>query len=354
MRQAWRAVVGWLLLILTGCTLTIQPPTPVPAVEDSLVQEDVFTLNRRLGRGINFGNALEAPVYEGEWGLRLREEYFAVVAAAGFDSVRVPIRWSAHARKSEPYTIDPRFFERIDWVVEQALAHDLLIILDLHHMTEMMAGPDLYQPFFLALWAQIAERYRDAPPEVIFELLNEPHDRLTAEKWNEILPAAIALIRQTNPTRAIIVGPTQWNNIHQLPTLQLPADDRNLIVTFHYYDPFQFTHQGAEWVAGSNAWLGTTWTGSEAQQREITNAFDRAVAWAEREGRPLFLGEFGAYSRADLDSRARWTAFVARTAEQRGISWAYWEFGASFGAYELARADWNAALIEALVPAERE
>lgn len=336
--------------LILACTLTIEPPTPAPSQPD----DDIFALNRRLGRGINFGNALEAPSYEGEWGLRLREEYFQVVAEAGFDSVRVPIRWSTHARKSEPYTIDPRFFERIDWVVEQALAHDLLVILDLHHMNEMMAGPDLHKPFFLALWAQIAERYQGAPPEVIFELLNEPHDQLSAEKWNEILPEAIAVIRATNPTRAIIVGPTQWNNIHQLPTLQLPSDDRNLIVTFHYYDPFQFTHQGAEWVAGSAAWLGSTWTGGEWQQREITSAFDRAAAWAEREGRPLFLGEFGAYSRADLESRARWTAFVARAAEERGISWAYWEFGAGFGAYDLARTDWNEALVEALVPVDPE
>jgi endoglucanase len=347
MRRLRRATSCLLCLVLAACTLTIQPPTPMPAPAATI---DIFALNQRLGRGINFGNALEAPSYEGEWGLRLREVYFQAVAEAGFDSVRVPIRWSAHARKSAPYTIDTRFFERIDWVVEQALANDLLVILDLHHMNEMMAGPDLFKPFFLALWTQIAERYQDTPPEVLFELLNEPTDQLTAAKWNEILPEAITVIRQTNPTRAIIVGPTQWNSVHQLSTLQLPPDDRNLIVTFHYYEPFQFTHQGANWVAGADAWLGTTWSGSETQQREITLAFDRAAAWAQRENRPLFMGEFGAYSRADLDSRARWTAFVARAAEERGFSWAYWEFGSGFGAYDLARRDWNPALIEALIP----
>lgn len=342
--------LGLVALLLAACTLTIQPPTPAITPAPATELSDIFAVNQRLGRGVNLGNALEAPRYEGEWGLRLREEYFQAIAEAGFDSVRVPIRWSAHARREAPHTIEPRFFERIDWVVEQALANDLLVILDLHHMTEMTAGPDLFKARWLALWAQIAERYQDAPPTVLFELLNEPHEQLTADKWNEILPEGVALIRQTNPTRAIIVGPTQWNSILQLHTLQLPEADRNLIVTFHYYDPFHFTHQGANWVPGADAWLGTTWEGAPAQQRAITDAFDRAAAWAAAHDRPLFMGEFGAYSRADMESRARWTAFVARAAEERGFSWAYWEFGSGFGAYDLARGDWFEPLRNALMP----
>jgi endoglucanase len=184
----------------------------------------------------------------------------------------------------------------------------------------------------------------------LFELLNEPNGSLTAEKWNELVPAAIATVRQTNPTRAIIVGPAQWNNIYQLASLRLPADDRNLIVTVHYYEPYHFTHQGAEWAVGSSAWLGTTWTGTTVQKAAITSAFAHAAAWAERQDRPLFLGEFGAYSEADMDSRAAWTAFVARSAEEHGFSWAYWEFGAGFGVYNPARRDWNAPLLEALIP----
>jgi endoglucanase len=339
----WRGF--WLLIgvLLVACTAIIQPPKPSPANE-------IFALNQRLERGLNLGNALEAPKYEGEWGLRLREEYFALIAEAGFASVRVPIRWSAHAETQAPFAIDPTFFERIDWVVEQALAQDLLVILDLHHMTELMSDPDEHEARFLALWQQIAEHYQSAPPTVLFELLNEPNDRLTAQRWNELIPQALAVIRATNPTRGVIIGPAQWNSITALHMLELPATDRHLIATVHYYEPFPFTHQGASWVVGADAWLGTTWTGTTVQTQAITQAFDRAAAWAQAEERPLFLGEFGAYSAADLASRARWTAFVARTAEERGISWAYWEFGSGFGAYDPTRRVWNESLLQALMP----
>ena len=64
---------------------------------------DVFAFeqNRRLGRGVNLGNALEAP-NEGEWGMTLEAEFFRVIYQGGFDSVRVPIRWSNHAASQPP------------------------------------------------------------------------------------------------------------------------------------------------------------------------------------------------------------------------------------------------------------
>lgn len=316
--------------------------TPTPA-------NDPFIQNTRLGRGVNLGNALEAP-YEGAWGLVLREEYFRLIREAGFHSVRIPIRWSAHAAEKEPYTIDPRFFERVDWAINQALSQGLLVVINIHHFGELMASPQGQRERFLALWKQIAEHYQNYPPELLFELLNEPSEQLTAAIWNELLRDALRVIRASNPNRNVIVGPVQWNNIHALPSLKLPPEDRHLIVTVHYYEPFQFTHQGAEWVAGARAWLGTTWQGTEAEKRAIEADFDLAAAWAKREGRPLYLGEFGAYSTADMDSRARWTGFVARQAEARGMSWAYWEFGAGFGVYDRSRGDWHKPLLEALIP----
>src|SRR5262249_31371425 len=97
---------------------------------------DIFADCKQISRGVNFGNALEAP-NEGEWGVTIKEEYFDAIAKAGFNSVRVPIRWSAHAEKEAPYTIDAKFFARIDWVIEQALSHRLAVIINVHHYEEM-------------------------------------------------------------------------------------------------------------------------------------------------------------------------------------------------------------------------
>ena len=82
-----------------------------------------FKQNKLLARGINLGNALDAPK-EGEWGVTLKEQYFQLIKDAGFNSVRIPVRWSAHALSEEPYTIDSSFFKRVDWAVENALSRN--------------------------------------------------------------------------------------------------------------------------------------------------------------------------------------------------------------------------------------
>jgi endoglucanase len=309
---------------------------------------DVYAANKKLGRGVNFGNALEAP-REGDWGITLKAEYFKSIKEAGFDSVRLPVRWSAHAPAAAPYTIDPKFAARVDWAIEQALANQLNIVVNVHHYGEMDADPDKHLPRLIALWEQIAARYKDRPAGVYFELLNEPHDKLIDDQWNAAIPALLQAVRKTNPTRPVIVGPGQWNAIRALDKLKLPKDDRHLILTVHFYDPFEFTHQGASWVKGSDKWKGRKWTGSDAEQAAVRKQFEKAAAWAKEHDRPVFLGEFGAYQAADMDSRARWTRFVAREAEKLGFSWAYWEFCAGFGVYDPQGGTWRAPLKAALL-----
>jgi endoglucanase len=309
---------------------------------------DIFAANKRLGRGINLGNALEAPK-EGEWGVTLKADYFKAIKEAGFNSVRLPVKWSAHAKADAPYTIDPTFFARVDWAIDQALANKLNIVVNVHHYAEMDTQPDQQLPRLVAIWQQIAERYKDRPDGVYFELLNEPHDKLVDGKWNATIPKLLAAVRATNPTRPVIVGPAYWNAIWALDKLELPATDRHLILTVHYYDPFQFTHQGASWAKGSEKWKGRKWTGSDAERDAVRKQFEKANAWAKKHDRPVFLGEFGAYSQADMESRARWTRCVVQEAERLGWSWAYWEFCSGFGAYDPRTDKWREPLKEALV-----
>lgn len=308
---------------------------------------DAAYYNRQIGRGVNLGNALEAP-HEGDWGLTLREEYFEEIKRAGFNSVRIPVKWSSHAGQTPPYTIDPTFLNRVDWAVDQTLHRGMTAILNVHNYDEMNFAPDEHLPRLTALWAQIADHFRNRPDRLIFELLNEPNGKLTDDLWNSMIPRLLAVVRKSNPRRIVIVGPSQWNSFDHLEKLVLPESDRRLIVTFHYYNPFQFTHQGASWVQGSDRWKGTTWKGSEKQLEALRRDFDKAAAWAREKQRPLFMGEFGAYSQGDMDSRVLWTHAVAREAEKRGFSWGYWEFGAGFGIYDPASNAWRRPLLQAL------
>jgi endoglucanase len=304
---------------------------------------------RELGHGINLAGALEAP-REGLWGVTLREDYFASIEHTGFNTVRVPIRWSTHAALTAPYLVDTDFLKRIDWVVAQTKTHHLHAILDFQNYDELIAEPEKNEKRFLAIWRQIAEHYQHEPSTILFELLNEPHNQMDAEKWNALLGKAIAVIRPTNPNRWIVVGPVSWNKISALPQLVLPADDKFIVATVHYYDPMEFTHQGAPWEKTSLTWLGNQWLGTAAEKNRVDRDFDDAVAWAAAHHRLLLLGEFGTYEKAPLDSRARWTNYVARSAESHGMAWSYWEFCGNFGAYNPVQNQWRTPLLEALKP----
>lgn len=369
MKKALLAIM--LLLIITACSLispatptsdptdtpipvtltdmptprpTRMPPTPVSSPSPA---SKIYEVAQKIGRAVNLGNALEAP-NEGEWGVTLKEDYFVQIKDAGFDSVRIPIRFSAHAERTHPYTLESEFLARIDWAIDNALKNDLNAIIDLHHYEEIMIEPEKHRERFLGLWQQLAERYQDTPNSLYFEPLNEPNGNLEDVIWNDLLADVIAIIRETNPIRPIIVGPDNWNNLSRLEFLHLPDDD-NLIVTFHYYLPFQFTHQGAEWVNDSQPWLGTTWDGSQADRFVMNTDFSQVADWAAQNNHPIFLGEFGAYNKADMDSRTRWTDAVARLAEEYGFSWAYWEFCSGFGVYDPEIATWREPLLQALL-----
>jgi endoglucanase len=316
-------------------------PTPKP--------DFVYQQNVRLGRGINLGNALEAPT-EGEWGVMLEEDYFVRIAQLGFDSVRVPIRFSAHAAAEAPYTLDADFMNRVDWVVENALANDLVVILDMHHYVEIFEDPAANRERFVELWRQIAEHFQNAPDGVYFEPLNEPNGKLDADTWNAILAETIPVIREGNPNRTIIVGPADWYSAAKLNALKLPPDDRNIIVSVHYYQPFQFTHQGAEWVANSDLWMGKTWDGTFGERLNVYQNMRDIARWGVENDRPIFLGEFGSYQKADMASRVRWTFQVARKAEEFGMSWAYWEWCAGFGIFDPVAKTYHTELVEALIP----
>ena len=270
-----------------------------------------------------------------------------MVREAGLDTVRLPVKWSAHSEAGAPYTIDGSFFDHVDRAVGCALRRDLGVVLDIHHFDELSTDADGQAARFLALWSQISEHYAGASERLWFELLNEPHPPMTPERWNRLLADALAVVRASNPERAVIVGPVRWNIPDALPRLRLPDDDR-LIVTVHYYAPFQFTHQGADWLEEAGDWRGTSW-GTDDERDRVRADLEHAAAWARDHGRPLFLGEFGTIENADTAARVAWTTLVRSEAERLGMSWAYWDFATDFGAFDVSRHAWRAPLREALL-----
>nr|QMS48082.1 endoglucanase [uncultured bacterium] len=187
----------------------------------------------------------------------------------------------------------------------------------------MFANPSAETPRLAALWKQIGQRFRNKDSMVWFELLNEPHDRITHANLRAVLEPALDEVRATNPTRPVVIGGEFWSGINSLATIPLP-DDRYLVVTFHYYDPFSFTHQGAPWISPPMPTGVTFPSGTDAA--DLAANVQKAADFIARTNRPLFLGEYGAYEGIPLVQRVTWygTVHDAFAAEEvDGCAWAY-------------------------------
>lgn len=308
-----------------------------------------------LSRGVNFGNIFEAP-REGDWGLTFSDTLVDQAWNAGFKSVRLPVRWSNHASATAPYTIDSVFMTRVETAVDKLIAKGFLVVLDMHHYRQLDGDPldaneasvavNVLEDRFVAMWSQIAERFRDRNDRLVFELYNEPHGRLNGEPWNILAARGLAAVRVSNPWRVVVLGPTHWNNASDLAMLKIPFD-ANLVFTIHHYEPFNFTHQGAEWIQPVLP-TGVTCCNT-TQLAQIAAPLDIAKAWSKANRYPIFVGEFGAYSKAPAASRAIFNRNMRDAAEARGFTWQYWEFASGFGVYDPSTGSFRTELLNSLL-----
>lgn len=280
---------------------------------------------------------------------RFQWRHFTEIRNAGFDFVRLNLQ--AFKFMDAQNRLQPQWLAKLDDVVQHAQAAGLGIIIDEHDFDACSDNVEICRTRLSAFWRQVAPRFVNARRNVAFELLNEPHDKLNGDVWNQLFAEELALVRQTNPTRIVVVGPTHWNSLNDLPLLRLPPDP-NLLVTFHYYEPFHFTHQGATWVGEEMRKLhGITW-GSAADRAALRSDFDKVAAWAAANHRPILLGEFGAYDKSGtpIALRAAYTAGVRSEAERHGFGWAYWQFDSDFVVWDMATQRWVEPILKALIP----
>jgi endoglucanase len=336
--QLWRLFA----LALAIATLQATPAIAAPAPAVTLKHGD-----QPFRRGVNVLGY--DPYWTGKGERRFQWRHFAEIRKAGFDHVRVNLQAFSHMDAQN--RLDPAWLGKLDDVVRQAQRAGLGVILDEHDFNPCSEDVVVCTTKLAAFWRQVAPRYAHAPRSVAFELLNEPHDKLNGEIWNAILADTLAIVRRTNPTRIVVVGPTHWNSLNDLALLKLPAD-RNLLVTFHYYEPFHFTHQGATWAGDEVKGLhGVTW-GSDEEREALRRDFDKVAAWSRANDRPVLLGEFGAYDKSGTPQalRVAYIAAVREEAERRGFGWAYWQFEGDFVVWDMTRHRWIQPVLKALIP----
>ena len=344
----------------------------------SLLAASVFGADTPFHRGVNLTEWFQAAGPRQIRFSKFTRQDLVNIQSLGCDVIRLPINLHAMTKGPPEYTLDPRFLQFLDKVVDWAEELQLYLILDNHSFDPAANTDPNIGHILIPVWTQMAEHFRDRSEYLYYEVLNEPHGIADAI-WNDIQQKVITAIRSVDPNHTIIVGPAGWNSYNNLQAMPEYADD-NLIYTFHFYDPFLFTHQGAGWTNPSMVPLGGipfpydansmpdcpeslkgTWVGSamnnysvEGTAEHVKQLIDKAVSFQSQRNVPLLCGEFGVYMpNSDPEQRVNWYRLVREYLEEKGIAWTIWDYTGGFGLFKpggnnLFEHDLNIPLVEAL------
>jgi aryl-phospho-beta-D-glucosidase BglC (GH1 family) len=289
------------------------------------------------------------------------EQDVHLIASLGFDHIRLsvdPVPLTAWKNGKSEGTA---FMGELDRVVKAALSDKLAIIIDIHpennYKQRLLQGnADIVT--FVELWRSLAEQFKNTDPEMVFfELMNEP-EQTDGVRWQGIESTVADAIRSVDTAHTLIATGAHWSSLEDLLNLE-PISDSNVIYTFHDYEPFAFTHQGATW-AGSELNLlrhvpypandkniadnldqeptlaGRLFVEKYAMDHWDAERIERTLAFAEQWSRkhhaPVYCGEFGVHRPyVDPAARERWLRDTRIALEKHGIGWAMWDYQTNFG-----------------------
>jgi endoglucanase len=329
-------------------------------------------------RGVNLTGWFQAGSARQIQFTKFTKQDFLDIKSLGCDVIRLPINLHFMTDGAADYTVDPLFFHFLDQVVDWCEELELHLILD-NHTFDVAASTDVnVDKVLIPVWTQMAEHYKDRSTYVHYEILNEPHG-ISDARWSQIQQQVIHAIRAVDQTHTIVVTGAGWGSYNNLKSLPVYWDN-NLIYSFHFYDPFMFTHQGASWTNPSMVPLAGvpfpydagpmpacppelkgTWIESSLNSyrndgtvKRVKELIDIAANFRDLRQVPVFCGEFGVYMRnSDNDHRVSWYEVVRQYLEEKGIPWTSWDYHGGFGLFEagsneMFEHDLNVPLVEAL------
>ncbi len=328
-------------------------------------------------RGVNFTNWFQARSSNRINSSKFTKTDFENVKSLGCDVIRLPINLHFMTSGNPDYILDATFLSYLDQAVNWAEELHLHLIID-NHTFDPAANTDPAIGLILnKVWKQMAHHFKNRSTYIYYEILNEPHG-IDDAVWGPIQQAVIEAIRTEDTTHFIIVGGANWNNYNNLKNIPVYKDHK-LIYTFHFYDPFIFTHQGATWVSPSmislsgvpfpyrpgpmpsaesfkGTWVEKSLTNysKEGTPQRVKELIDVAVTFSKSRNVPIFCGEFGVYIlNSDNNDRVAWYKLVVDYLNEKKIPWTMWDYKGTFGLFnkgsqELFEHDLNRPLAEAM------
>jgi endoglucanase len=310
---------------------------------------------------------------------KFTKQDFLSIQSLGCDVIRLPIDLQRMTNGAPDYIIDPLFFFFMDQVIDWAEELHLYLMLDNHAVDAAVFTDPNLETMLKIEWTQMAQRYKNRSTYILYEIINEPHD-ISDAKWGAVQKNVIDAIRAVDTMHMIVVTPAGWGGYNSLPLMPHYTDE-NLLYSFHFYDPFLFTHQGASWASPSLASLagvpfpydaarmpacppdlkGTWVEGSlnssyrnDGTEKKIKELLGTAIRFRDNHNVPIFCGEFGVFMQnSDNEDRVRWYGVVPPYLTEQKIPWTMWDYTGGFGLFEkggndMFEYDVNVPLVEAM------
>jgi len=300
-----------------------------------------------IGPGWNLGNTFDAEGGETAWGNpKTTKAMIDAIAQKGFECIRIPVTWYQYVGDAPKYQIDERWLQRVEQVVDYALANDMYVIINTHHETSWIKPNKKYidatEEVFVLLWEQIATHFKEYGDHLIFEGLNEPRVKGSPNEWtggtregrdavNRLNQAFIETVRKTggnNEKRLLLLTTYAAATASMaLETTYIP-EDACVGYSLHAYIPFDFTFESANGYA--------IWD-SEKNRKHLETFFARIDKYLISKNIPVIITEYGAVVKDMQGEDAngeknnaeviKWVNDYLDIAKQYGVPCVWWDNG---------------------------
>ena len=366
MRRIVYSLAVLMMLTITACTTKSENKNSVN--------------NFRIQHGTNVSHWLSQSEERGEARRQhIQEDDFARLDSLGFDFVRLPIDevqfWDENGNKL------PEAWELMTQAIEWAEKHHLRTIVDLHiirshYFNATLEGrgdentlftSEKAQQDLIEMWYQLSDVLKGySNDSVAYEFMNEPvaDDH---EQWNELIVKVHKALREREPQRTLVIGSNMWQGYETIKYLKVPENDKNIILSFHYYNPMILTHYGAWWTpigkyTGKVNYPGVLVSKEDYEAapdsvkkliddnhyttqvwdiNKIREDFKDAIEVAKKYDLQLFCGEWGVYEPVDRELAYKWTKDMLSVFDEFNIAWTTWCYDADFGFWDQQKHDFK-------------
>jgi endoglucanase len=344
----------------SGAEVKIEEIRDISSIELIKEMKIGWSLGNTFDGGGKSNKGASPSTLEKAWGNpETTKEMIDEVVKGGFNIIRIPVTWDWSTGEAPDYKISDAFMNRVQEVVDYAIANDVFVILNIHHETWHYPTEDNYEAAsdrLKKIWTQIGNRFKGYDEKLIFEGLNEPRVVGSSEEWTGGSPATRQIVNKlnfdfVNTIRSLdgnnklrhlmIPGYAASSDSKALSDIKIPENDNKIIVSVHAYTPYNFalnTGTGAtdKWVAKS----GGHRSDIDRIANDIKTLFiDKGVA--------AIIGEFGAVNRQNELYRADWIKYYVARMKQVGVSCVLWDNGAfngngeNFGFFDRRNLTWK-------------